>query len=530
MYKKESNLINNYLRIVFYYYGENNMNSSRKSITIILITLGILFAFSPIIITNLSIIIDNSTKSSEYRNDINLEKKNLQISAVSEKIHIDNNWTAAKSTGICTGNGTYSEPYVIEDLVINSGNSESCILIENSDVYFKIENCTLYNSGPGLYNAGIKLNNVLNGQLINNDCSTNNGVGIGLYQCQNNTIVGNIVNNNDKFGLFLVVSHNNILSENTLNENSDGIYLGLSNNNKILNNSAFNNDWRGIYLSSSSNNNTIMNNNVTYNPYNGIDISDSHDIKIVGNIANHNGWNGIFLWKSNFITISGNNASYNTFAGLYLWRSNNNIIVMNTITTNHVGIYLYYSRYNNVLNNFFNGNGEDIQEVQEVPSNNGNQFPLEIIIIIIIIVVILIVITMSIVGMLITRRRRSIIRTEIKYPRKSRTDFQLIEISKREFDYGKGKLEVIPEQKVIESMLEEQPEKLENLQEKILSTSDEITIIKEILQEEVVSITPEKQLEKLIPPEHQMIKCPFCGIEVNEETTFCPQCGMKVKK
>lgn len=41
-----------------------------------------------------------------------------QFFAVSGKIHIDNNWTAAKSAGICTGNGTYSEPYVIDDLMV----------------------------------------------------------------------------------------------------------------------------------------------------------------------------------------------------------------------------------------------------------------------------------------------------------------------------------------------------------------------------------------------------------------------------
>ncbi len=486
MYMKESNLIINDLSIM----GENSMKLKTKTRIIFLMALGILFALSPIIINNnLNFNTRNSDKSSEYNDEIQLDNKNLQISATSGKIHIDNNWTAAKALGICTGNGTYIEPYVIVDLVIDAGDSGSCIVIENSDVYFKIENCTLYNSGPGLYNAGIKLNNVLNGHLINNDCSTNYGVGIGLYQSQNITIVGNIVNNNVEFGLFLVGSHDNILSENTLKENSDGIYLGLSNNNKILNNSAFNNDWRGIYLSSSSNNNTIMNNNVTYNRDNGIDISDSQDIKVVGNIANHNGWNGIFLWNSNVNTVSGNNASYNSFAGLYLWRSNNNIIVMNTITTNHVGIYLYYSRYNNVLNNFFNGNGEDIQEVLPI---NGNQFPIEIIIIIIIIVI-LIAITMSIAGMLITRRRKSINRTEIKYPRKSRTAFQLTEISKREFDYGERKLEVIPEKEVRENI-------------------------------------PEEQLEELIPLEPQIIKCSFCGLEINEEATFCPQCGMKYNK
>jgi len=460
------------------------MKLKTKTRIIFLMALGILFAVSPIVINyNLNF---NNDKSSEYNDEIQLDNKNLQISATSGKIHIDNNWTAAKALGICTGNGTYMEPYGIVDLVIDAGNSGNCILIENSNMYFKIENCTLYYSGPGLYNAGIKLNNVLNGHLINNDCSTNYGVGIGLYQSQNITIVGNMANNNVEFGLFLEVSHNNIISENMLQENSAGMYLGLSNNNKILNNLAFKNDLRGIYLSSSSNNNTIMNNNVTYNHDNGIDISDSHDIKIVGNFANHNGGNGIFLLKSNVNTVSGNNVSYNLFAGLYLWRSNNNIIVMNTITTNEVGIYLYYSRYNNILNNIFNGNGENIHEVLPI---NGNQFPLEIIIII----VILIAITMSIAGMLITRRRKSIDRTEGNYPRKSRTPFHLTEISKREFDYGEKELEVI-------------------------------------LEEEVRENIPEEHLEELIPPEPQIIKCSFCGLEINEETSFCPQCGMKYNK
>ena len=90
-----------------------------------------------------------------------------------EKIVINNgngstyNWSVAKADGICTGNGTYSEPYIIEDLVIDAGGSGSCISIENSDVYFIIENCTLYNSG-GYYTAGIKLSYVDNSQLINN--------------------------------------------------------------------------------------------------------------------------------------------------------------------------------------------------------------------------------------------------------------------------------------------------------------------------------------------------------------------------
>ena len=97
------------------------MKSNAKSKIIILITLSILFGLLSIITTNLSLITSNSNKNSEYNDNRNLDNKNLQISAVSGKIHINNNWSAAKSAGIATGSGTYSDPYVIEDLIIDEG-------------------------------------------------------------------------------------------------------------------------------------------------------------------------------------------------------------------------------------------------------------------------------------------------------------------------------------------------------------------------------------------------------------------------
>ncbi|GAG58863.1 unnamed protein product, partial [marine sediment metagenome] len=130
--------------VILHYYGEINIKA--KSKIIILIALGILFVLLPMITVNTNFITGNSNKREEYNDDINLDDKNLKISAVSGKIHIDNNWSAAEAAGICTGAGTYSEPYVIEDLVIDGEGSGSCILIENSDVYFIITNCIVNNS------------------------------------------------------------------------------------------------------------------------------------------------------------------------------------------------------------------------------------------------------------------------------------------------------------------------------------------------------------------------------------------------
>ncbi|NHJ25786.1 MAG: hypothetical protein EAX89_14485, partial [Candidatus Lokiarchaeota archaeon] len=110
------------------------MKSNRKTKSLILILLGLLFALSPIINNSLNFNGENNDSS-------NLDNEDLKISAVSGRIHIDNNWTyTAGNYTWCTGSGTYPDPYIIQDLVIDGGGSGSCIWIENSTVYFRIEN------------------------------------------------------------------------------------------------------------------------------------------------------------------------------------------------------------------------------------------------------------------------------------------------------------------------------------------------------------------------------------------------------
>ncbi len=209
----------------------------------IIFTIGILLALS-------SIISNSPIFSVRYSDDSNFDTKNLQNSALSGRIHIDNNWTAAKSAGIVTGDGIYSDPYVIEDLVIDAGDLGSGILIENSDVYFKVVNCTVYNSGIRVSDAGIKFYEVAYGKLINNNAS-NNQNGIYLDYSNNNTISGNIANNNS-FGIYLYESNDNLISGNTVNNNyHDGISLWwFSDNNHVSGNTA-NNNTCGIRLSES---------------------------------------------------------------------------------------------------------------------------------------------------------------------------------------------------------------------------------------------------------------------------------------
>ncbi|MHA1486459.1 MAG: right-handed parallel beta-helix repeat-containing protein [Promethearchaeota archaeon] len=346
------------MKIEFLLYGETNMKSNAKLKIIILITLGILFALALMITANLSF----NTANDDV---INLDKENPKTSEISGKIHIDNNWTDAWSAGICTGNGTYSDPYVIEDLEIDGEGSGNSILIENSNVYFKIVNCTLYNTEWGS-EAGIGLLNVNNSQLIGNNCSYSQlgivfGDGWGGGSCYNNTLSGNIVNNN-RGGMLLSASFNNTVSGNTANNNTwCGIYILACNYTVISGNTMNDNNMHGLHLAGI--NSIISGNIMNDNNMHGMWIAYSYNNTFLRNTVNNNNWSGICLFDSNNNIISGNTAFYNTECGIFLFQSNHNTISENTANNNEYGIFLYNSGYNIVSGNYLIGNDECIVEL-----------------------------------------------------------------------------------------------------------------------------------------------------------------------
>ncbi|MFX1427283.1 MAG: nitrous oxide reductase family maturation protein NosD [Promethearchaeota archaeon] len=207
-----------------------------------------------------------------YCND-KFNNVNLKASALSGRIHIDGNagWAAFQAAGNCTGQGTASNPYIIEDLIIDGENADNCIWIENSDVYFRIKNCMVFNAIGSIINyAGIRLDFVSNGKLINNVIN-NNYYGMRLEESDNNEISGNFANMSIHWG----------------------IYLDSCDNNKILNNHMSYAGDTGIRLSDGENN-LISRNIVTYNSNEGIRIWGAYN-DVVENIVNQNGDVGIQL-------------------------------------------------------------------------------------------------------------------------------------------------------------------------------------------------------------------------------------------
>ena len=349
----------------------------------------------------------------------NFDNKKLRVSEISGKIHINDNWTETKTAGICTGQGNSSDPYIIEDLIIDGGNLGSCILIENSNVHFRIENCTLYNS-VGLFHAGIMLNNVTFSTLTNNNCSSNY-IGIFLNNSDYNIISGNIMSDNIRDGIHIYNSENNILwGNNNCNNNYYGIGIYFSDNNLFLNNTANYSKGDGIYLYYSHYNNfsgniidcsgvevhgsleglasnliditnlvngkplyyyknkenlrlfnftnagqvilvncsnsIISNLNVSYSS-NGISLYYCNNNTISNNYADNNNEYGIYLYHCANNSVLSNIASYNNKYGIFLYRSNKSYVSGNSVNRNNeYGICLSYSNNNTVFENIANNN------------------------------------------------------------------------------------------------------------------------------------------------------------------------------
>ena len=383
------------------------MKSKLKKI--ILLFIGLVIAFS----------LNNTLNNNKgAQNELSIPK---QSAGYSESfIHVDGNWTQTASTyDWCYGDGSWSTPYIIENVTIDASSSPtgSGIFIDNSkNDYFIIRNCTVNYASLAYSNAGIKLTNTNNGTITTNTVSDNNGRGILLRDgCDNNTISENLVYDNGDQGISLekdcnynkilnnTANHNNLgitiygnpgsgynrIINNTANDNSErGIYItngchynnitgniannngkegifleGQSDFNNIINNTANHNGDRGIVVFNGCDDNTIANNAADDNEESGIFFYNSDSNKILNNTANNNGEAGIWLDINNFNNnITGNIVNDNIQIGIYLTQSNGNNIKNNTINRNNLGIGFKVSNSNTVLDNSLMDNGVCIFE------------------------------------------------------------------------------------------------------------------------------------------------------------------------
>ena len=235
------------------------------------------------------------------------------------------------------GNGTESDPYLLEDLVIRGVNSfygYYCLYIWNSDAYFIIQNCTFVNPGSSFGNV-IRFTNVTNGVIRN--CTIiierfgdeYRGDGIDLYS-SSNILVTDCNITGGETGIELWQSTNCTISSSVLkNQMYYGIGTTFSNYTEIHNNTLmgaeFTNSRKGIGVGYLSTNFSVHDNNITNFLSAGIMLHAAVNISVF----------------DNYVTESG--------TGISIGFSNQSKLISNILVKNDDGIGLAISTFNNVI-------------------------------------------------------------------------------------------------------------------------------------------------------------------------------------
>jgi parallel beta-helix repeat protein len=318
-----------------------------------------------------------------------------------------------------SGNGTVSNPFIIEYLRIHvGGTSTSRISISNTRFHFVIRNCNLADATTSNA-AGVYLYNVTNGEISNNICF-NNVYGVDIKYSQhclifNNTCVGNyagisltissssndVFRNNctsNTFGVFISTSTLNLIEDNTCTSNTNyGIYLNTAASNTVIDNTCSDNNF-DIHLTESESNNITQNfcsggsqrgivvalslynrieNNTCMGNDEGIYIGPvATDNDVINNTVKSNIEYGIHLLTSSNNSLINNTCWNNTDWGIYLDQSDYNNLTSNRCSNSTYDIYLTSADYNRLNKNrvFFGGYGLHLTASSTFNSISDNEF------------------------------------------------------------------------------------------------------------------------------------------------------------
>jgi parallel beta-helix repeat protein len=272
------------------------------------------------------------------------------------------------NNGVSCGDGSFNNPWIIENLSIDGTGFDSCIDIRQTTDYFIIRNCSLFFSEESASDIGIALDHLTNAIVVNNHiANTRDGIYCGVVN--NSVFSNNIIENNQIGGQFVVVENITLLNNTWRNNIKADIEFSLTKYATLCNNT-FN---LGIDVYDAENgfinsfkidaSNRIRGRPIYYykNTDSGNIPSDAGQV-ILANCSNIiveqlfiNSSVGIIIGSSNNITIRNNSLTSN-IVGITLLRSSNNSIYSNIIINNHFGIYMEDSTNNYIYHNSFINN------------------------------------------------------------------------------------------------------------------------------------------------------------------------------
>ena len=181
------------------------------------------------------------------------------------------NWSVwANAYPWITGNGTYSNPYVIERLHIDGQGQGGCLFIFHSTAYFIVRGCYFENTGLNEFDVAILTRYTENGQIYGNIFLNPLKAVYLSFTSHNNSVYRNYMkgftheHRTTRAIQIAVGSHNNTISQNIAHEFSEFSHFSRSNNNTIegnlMNNTVHTNYHEPCMVFSECNNSKVIGN------------------------------------------------------------------------------------------------------------------------------------------------------------------------------------------------------------------------------------------------------------------------------
>ena len=173
-------------------------------------------------------------------------------------IEITNDYEFTVENGVCSGEGTLDNPYVIEGWVIDAGYDEYGIRVHGTSRAFIIRNVEI----SGAAKSAVYLSYVQNAYI--EDCLfEGNWAGVTLNFSKFNRVSGCTFSSNTD-GIHTYFSHANQILANAFDRNDSAIWLDASNENEVVGNYV-SESHMGIYLNLGSELNLIVGNALVAN-------------------------------------------------------------------------------------------------------------------------------------------------------------------------------------------------------------------------------------------------------------------------
>lgn len=251
------------------------------------------------------------------------------------------------------GEGSDINPYIISDIIFQTGPDSTALTINNSSQYFLIQNCTFISESKFNNTIGLKISNTNNGQVDNSSFRFFRN-GLLITNASNIKFFSNDFSWNLEFANQIVSSEFIQIGYNNYTDNLNAIRVYFTTSSNISFNNFIRNRYSALDLTYCNNsiieNNCMQNNSYGINQYEGIECNFS------SNLFQFNVY-GIVISNINRTNLYRNCFVDNSWFGIYFWNyqkiSQENLISNNYFYKNNVGLGISYLPFQNwIIYNF----------------------------------------------------------------------------------------------------------------------------------------------------------------------------------